>query len=116
MSSFYFWHWRICVLMRLNKGAFQGCKNLKNVIMPAMSTSIGERTFKNCEKLGKVTLSNKLKTIDNAAFYLCKSLSEINYSSTKAEWTSIKKEHLWNSLTGYYTIHCTDGDIPKNES
>ena len=21
MSSFYFWHWRICVLMRLNKGA-----------------------------------------------------------------------------------------------
>lgn len=31
MSSFYFWHWRICVLMRLNKGAFHACDNLKNV-------------------------------------------------------------------------------------
>lgn len=31
MSSFYFWHWRICVLMRLNKGAFSNCSSLKEV-------------------------------------------------------------------------------------
>lgn len=31
MSSFYFWHWRICVLMRLNKGAFDDCSGLKTV-------------------------------------------------------------------------------------
>lgn len=32
MSSFYFWHWRICVLMRLNKGAFGGCYKLVEII------------------------------------------------------------------------------------
>ena len=31
MSSFYFWHWRICVLMRLNKGAFNNCSFLKTI-------------------------------------------------------------------------------------
>lgn len=31
MSSFYFWHWRICVLMRLNKGAFYGCGKLTKI-------------------------------------------------------------------------------------
>lgn len=31
MSSFYFWHWRICVLMRLNKGAFWHCSGLKAI-------------------------------------------------------------------------------------
>lgn len=31
MSSFYFWHWRICVLMRLNKGAFACCRGLKKI-------------------------------------------------------------------------------------
>ena len=35
MSSFYFWHWRICVLMRLNKGAFSECRNLKSVEIPS---------------------------------------------------------------------------------
>lgn len=31
MSSFYFWHWRICVLMRLNKGALCICDGLVSI-------------------------------------------------------------------------------------
>lgn len=38
MSSFYFWHWRICVLMRLNKGAFDDCSSLKKVFYNGTET------------------------------------------------------------------------------
>lgn len=48
MSSFYFWHWRICVLMRLNKGAFQGCSGLKSVVIPNSVKSIGSSAFYGC--------------------------------------------------------------------
>ena len=38
MSSFYFWHWRICVLMRLNKGAFSFCCNLKEISVSPLNS------------------------------------------------------------------------------
>lgn len=61
MSSFYFWHWRICVLMRLNKGAFDECSKLISV------------EFKNPEgwKRGSTAvLSDDLKNPETAATYL----------------------------------------------
>lgn len=54
MSSFYFWHWRICVLMRLNKGAFGGCSGLTSVTIGGGVTSIGSSAFGDCSGLKTV--------------------------------------------------------------
>lgn len=54
MSSFYFWHWRICVLMRLNKGAFSGCSGLTSITIPNSVTSIGASAFRGCAWLDKI--------------------------------------------------------------
>ena len=43
----------------------------------------------------------------------CKGLTNITYQGTKAQWNAISKGSYWNSTTGDYTVHCTDGNIAK---
>ena len=52
-------------------------------------------------------------SIGDYAFRNCTSLEIINFQGTKAQWNAISKGTSWNSNTGEYTIHCTDGDIAK---
>ena len=77
MSSFYFWHWRICVLMRLNKGAFDGCSGLTSVTIPDSVTSIGRSAFEGCSGLTSVTIGNSVISIGNSAFDGCSGLTSI---------------------------------------
>ena len=51
--------------------------------------------------------------IGASAFNICTGLTSITYQGTKAQWNAISKESNWNSNTGIYTIHCTDGDLTK---
>lgn len=77
MSSFYFWHWRICVLMRLNKGAFGGCSGLTSITIPNSVTSIGALAFNECRGLTKITIPNSVTFIDGSAFYRCSGLTSV---------------------------------------
>ena len=82
MSSFYFWHWRICVLMRLNKGAF--C---------------------DCSRLISVTISDSVTSIGDYAFYECSGLKTVYYKGTAAEWEKISigyDNSNLKSATRYY--------------
>jgi hypothetical protein len=51
---------------------------LKEVIIPAGVTTIGENAFRNCTKLAHVGLPSTLTRIDKNAFYYCTSLYKIN--------------------------------------
>ena len=62
-----------------------------------------------------VTIPNTVMSIGESAFEQC-NLKEIQYIGTKAQWKTIEKGPSWNHGTDSYTVHCTDGDIPKNES
>lgn len=77
MSSFYFWHWRICVLMRLNKGAFSDCSGFASITIPDSVTSIGDSAFRNCSGLTSITIPDSVTTIGGGAFNGCSSLSSI---------------------------------------
>lgn len=77
MSSFYFWHWRICVLMRLNKGAFSGCSSLTNTTIGDSVTSIGYKAFYNCSGLTSITIGNSVTSIGAWAFRDCSGLTSI---------------------------------------
>ena len=69
--------------------------------------------FYNCNWLTTITLPNSIEVIQDYVFYNCTGLIDIIFNGTKAQWYAIVKTSLWNSGTGNYTIHCTDGDIPK---
>ena len=56
---------------------------------------------------------SQLTSIGNFAFIDCYELTSVNYQGTKAKWNAISKSSDWNSNTGDYVIHCTDGDISE---
>jgi len=54
------------------------------------------------------------KRIGESAFSYCSRLTSISFNGTMAQWNAIEKNDYWNVDTGNYTIHCTDGDIAKD--
>ncbi len=91
--------------------AFSDCSKLTSVTIGNGVTSIGYSAFSDCSKLTSVTIGNGVTSIGDWAFIYCDSLTSITYNGTKAQWNAISKGSDWNSYTGNYTIHCTDGDI-----
>jgi hypothetical protein len=41
---------------------------------------------------------------------------EIRYGGTAAQWENIDFRFDWNTNTGDYTVHCTDGSVNKTEA
>lgn len=93
--------------------AFSGCSKIKNITIPDSMTIINMNAFSGCTGLTSVTIGNNVTSIGNYAFRYCSSLTSITFNGTQAQWNAISKEPYWNYDTGNYTIHCTDGDIPK---
>jgi hypothetical protein len=102
----------------IGERAFPGCTGLTNVTIPDSVTSIGVSAFAVCTELTSVTIPDSIMIIGGLAFYYCTGLMSITYQGTIDQWNTIRSGSYWNYDTGNYTIHCTDGDIPKqsNES
>lgn len=93
--------------------AFSGCRKIKNITIPDSMTIIDKYAFSGCWGLTTVTIPDSVTSIGKEAFNNCTILTSITFKGTKAQWNAISKEPYWNYNTGNYTIHCTDGDIPK---
>lgn len=59
--------------------AFDGCGNLKSVMLSKSITEVSNYSFRNCTSLDSVELNNGLKTIGIAAFYKCEALTSIDF-------------------------------------
>lgn len=92
--------------------AFSYLTGLTSVIIGSSVTSISKGAF-YYSTLTSITIPNSMTSIGNDAFYSCSRLTSITFNGTKAQWNAISKGTNWNSYTGSYTIHCTDGDISK---
>ena len=92
--------------------AFYDCYGLTSVVIPDSVTSIGAYAFWHTG-LTSVVIPDSVESIGYQAFYNCTGLKSITYAGTKAQWNAIPKGSYWNTFTGKYVIHCTDGDINK---
>lgn len=97
----------------ISEEAFANCKKLGTISMPEGVETIEEKAFAYCAALESITLPSTIKYIGASAFSDCELLLDINFEGTMEQWNDVEKDHLWNTRTSFYTIHCTDGDIRK---
>lgn len=64
----------------LEKCAFFGCKELREIILPEGLVSIGPVAFEMCESLRRIVLPKSLKKLGAGAFCGCKNLREVVFS------------------------------------
>ena len=103
-----------CIIETESKTLIAGCKNS---IIPSDGSvmKIGDGAFQNCTGLTSVTIPDGVTSIGESAFYGCGKLNDITYTGTMYQWGNISKGDSWNYETGDYTVHCTDGNLEKEE-
>ena len=97
----------------IGDSAFFRCSGLTSIIIPDGITTIGRYAFRGCSGLTSITVSASATSIGAEAFNGCSELTDIYYDGSQTQWNAISKGYNWNSNTGNYTIHCTDGVIAK---
>lgn len=86
---------------------------LTDITIPDSVTYIGNEVFSGCAGLVGIVIPYGVISIGDGVFSGCTSLTSITFKGTMAQWGAVAKASGWDTDTGPYTIHCTDGDIKK---
>ena len=84
-------------ITNIGVGAFKGCANLTSIVIPNSVTWIRENTFKDCTKLKSIIIPNSVTEIGDYSFNGCTSLTSITIPNSV---TDIGSEAFEN--TGWY--------------
>ncbi len=61
----------------IGEGAFAGCRQLREVIIPATVTSIGKGAFQDCENLRTVVIPSRVSHVADGVFRGCRRLQSV---------------------------------------
>lgn len=92
---------------------FLAADTIARVDIPDTVTCINRFAFSGCTRLKCVTIPVTVTEIGWLAFSHNEAMTDICYGGTKERWAAINFGKDWDFETGEYTVHCTDGDIPK---
>lgn len=123
-STFYDMDWLTGIkipdnIKTIGYGAFQGCSNLKNIIIPADSIiDIEAQAFQNCISLTNITIPSNINTIEDSTFRGCKELNNITIPNSVtnigdfafyecSKLTSITIPNSVKSIGDYAFFECT---------
>lgn len=70
-----------CPIDVIEEYAFEGCRNLKEIVIPEGVTKIGLCAFDGCKGLEKVVIPSSVTEIESGAFAGCSGLCEIDIPS-----------------------------------
>ena len=110
----------------MSKNAFEGCTNLKSVILEEGVTDIQEEAFKDCVALQEVSLPKSLRKIGAKAFMGCTKLEKVTIGEGVAEIGSaafkncaaLSEVHFPRNLVAIGTeafVKCSSLDVGKLE-
>lgn len=111
-------------IAEFNECAFLGCESIENIVLSDKVTAIDIEAFADCYGLKSITIPTSVTRIDVLAFKNCYNIKDIDYGGTTAQWNAINKfvgsdkgrDVSWDAYTREYTVHCSDGDIEKNQA
>ena len=83
-------------LKRIEYRTFNGCKNLRNINLPAGLTYIGERCFKD-SALESIAIPARLNKIESSAFSECKCLNRVEFMEGR-EALGTADTGVWNTI------------------
>ena len=63
--------------LKIHDRAFKGCRNLRNIVFPSASLTIGNQAFRECESLESIYLPVKTIGVGRGAFSYCHNLSVV---------------------------------------
>ena len=73
--------WRGTEWDNMGESAFEGCSQLKRIVLPEGLNSIRVYSFKECRNLQEVVMFENVRDIQSCAFEACNNLEKINFSS-----------------------------------
>ena len=76
-------------VIRIERNAFKGCRNLKKIVLPDSLNSIGSSAFNYCSNLTSVTIPAGVANIDRLVFYECHSMASIIVSDDNSYFSSV---------------------------
>lgn len=86
--------------------AFRSCANITSVIIPDGVKVIGYGAMCNCPILRSVTIPSTVREIGGEAFFNCPTISDVYFTGSPDNWTSIVKgaynNDLLNARISYY--------------
>lgn len=80
----------------IGDGAFMGCTELRDIVIPNSVTSIGKKAFLGCTGLLQINIPNTVTSIGEDAFCECKGLTSISIPSGV------------EAIAGYVVNRCTE--------
>lgn len=73
--------WRGTGWDNLGESAFEGCTQLKKIVLPESLTGISNYSFKDCRNLQEVVMSDNVCYIESYAFENCYELAKVKFST-----------------------------------
>lgn len=95
-------------VVAVDKNAFEGCSNIRQVTIPDSILIIGNSAFCDCTGLNAVNMGTGIIAIGSYAFGNCKNLYNINYTGSKTQWSNILTLPFWRLGSNIYTVYCSD--------
>jgi len=76
-------------IKRISAKVFRKCRELRTIDIPSGVTSIGNSAFEKCTNLRTVTIPSSVVQISFNAFSKCKSLKNVYYEGSVKQWNQI---------------------------
>ena len=68
---------------------FDGCKTIKQVLIPPTVTSLPAKLFNSCPNLESAYIPDSVKSIGKNMIFDCPSFTTVMYSGSQEEWNAI---------------------------
>ena len=99
-------------VISIGYSAFSYC-DLSCVVIGDSVTSIGDSAFSYCESLSCVVIGDSVTSIGDNAFYYCFRLTDVYYSGTQAQWSTISIGSSYTYLTSAKIHYNSSGRIEQ---